>query len=219
LIFGRHDRLGLIGGIRDVVEIIAIVAAGVWAFYVFVYQNQVVPSLATPALEVSSRLERLGTHRNLVAIHVETKYRNIGSVTVYFLGVATAIYGERISATSGKHKATTNGVVVNFARDFVASRGLLLFSSGYVTGLGNRSRTSNLWIEPGGESIEDHTFYVAESDGVDRIAVFSIARYTRFGDREVPTRIETAVDGYPSFVGDNANGYQISAPTAELDLH
>ena len=34
--------------VRDVVEVIAIVAAGIWAFYVFAYENRIKPSISNP---------------------------------------------------------------------------------------------------------------------------------------------------------------------------
>jgi hypothetical protein len=42
--------------VRDVV---AIVAAGVWAFYVFAYENRIKPSLAGPEVNVVASMQRL----------------------------------------------------------------------------------------------------------------------------------------------------------------
>jgi hypothetical protein len=42
--------------VRDIVEVVAIVAAGIWAFYVFAYENRIKPSLADPNVDVSVHL-------------------------------------------------------------------------------------------------------------------------------------------------------------------
>jgi hypothetical protein len=55
-----HDdgnrRHGAIRIVRDVVEIAAIVAAGLWAFYVFVYENRIKPSFLPPELAVTASI-------------------------------------------------------------------------------------------------------------------------------------------------------------------
>jgi hypothetical protein len=32
--------------VRDVVEVVAIIAAGAWAFYIFAYENRIKPAMA-----------------------------------------------------------------------------------------------------------------------------------------------------------------------------
>ena len=54
---GRDDRIAVV---RDVVEVVAIVAAGIWAFYIFAYENSFKPSHAPPAINVKTTLQKLG---------------------------------------------------------------------------------------------------------------------------------------------------------------
>ena len=63
---------------RDVVEILAIVAAGAWAFYTFVYENQIKPTLEKPEAQVESVLTKLGERNGLVAVRSRVTIANVG---------------------------------------------------------------------------------------------------------------------------------------------
>src|ERR1700727_3009702 len=71
--------------VRDVVEVIAIVAAGIWAFYVFAYENRIKPSMASPEVDITSSIQRLSERNGLIAVGVRLELRNIGTVKAHFL--------------------------------------------------------------------------------------------------------------------------------------
>ena len=52
--------------VRDVVEIVAIVAAGIWAIYTFVYVERLKPAWARPDVGLTASLHKLGERNGLV---------------------------------------------------------------------------------------------------------------------------------------------------------
>jgi hypothetical protein len=59
---------------RDVIEIVAIIAAGAWAFYVFIYENRIKPSFAKPDINVTASIQRLGERNGMIAIGLRTDF-------------------------------------------------------------------------------------------------------------------------------------------------
>src|SRR5271170_4421999 len=92
---GRH-RSHVTAMIRDVVEVVAILAAGAWAFYIFIYENRIVPATAHPEVNFAASLQKVSRHNGLIGVRLETDMRNIGTVHAHFLGFAVAVVGERI---------------------------------------------------------------------------------------------------------------------------
>jgi hypothetical protein len=73
--FFRRDRTGeasTLTMVRDIVEIVAIVAAGIWAFYVFVYENRIKPTLQPPDVTITGSIERIGRVHGLDTIRLTT---------------------------------------------------------------------------------------------------------------------------------------------------
>lgn len=101
MLFGnRHEgRAHIIAVMRDVVEIVAIVAAGCWAFYIFAYENRIKPSLADPHVDVTASLRNLGEHHGPIAIEYHQELHNVGTVAAIFLGLALNIDGRRVTVT------------------------------------------------------------------------------------------------------------------------
>ena len=86
VLFGRHDakRRTTVGLIRDVVEVVAIVAAGAWAFYIFAYENRIKPSWASPEVNFTATMQRLGERNGLIAVRVHQTMHNFGTVPANF---------------------------------------------------------------------------------------------------------------------------------------
>jgi hypothetical protein len=90
----------LIAILRDVVEVLAIIAAGVWAFYIFAYENRIKPSMANPDVDVTASIQRIGEQNGLVAIGLHMRLHNIGTVKAHFLGIAVNVYGQRVVSSA-----------------------------------------------------------------------------------------------------------------------
>src|SRR5215469_7424819 len=82
--------------LRNIVEVCAIIIAGAWAFYVFAYQNVIVPSLAPPTPTFTVQMHHVGNNGRLAVVRIDETIRNIGTVPVYFLGHAMTVLGTKV---------------------------------------------------------------------------------------------------------------------------
>lgn len=77
--FGRRERNEPLATLPDAVEIIAIVAAGLWALYVFAYEQRLKPASEPPSLRLTGSLHKLGTHNGLIQLAIKATISNNGS--------------------------------------------------------------------------------------------------------------------------------------------
>ncbi len=80
---------------RQIIEIAALIAAGVWAFYVFVYKERIKPASAAPNIQIlrSVTHEALPRGKELVTVIITLK--NLGTVDVEMGGLIVNAYGIR----------------------------------------------------------------------------------------------------------------------------
>jgi hypothetical protein len=81
--------------IRHAVEAIAIVAAGIWAFYVFIYQERIKPALEPPSLEVNINFDRGTIVRGVRVAELNVIMHNTGRSDLELVGTIFTAYGER----------------------------------------------------------------------------------------------------------------------------
>ena len=68
-------------------QTVAIISAGLWGVYTFVYQAQIAPSLAPPTVSLSSTLERVGKQKDIAAIKMSLTRTNPGQNSVRILAL------------------------------------------------------------------------------------------------------------------------------------
>lgn len=160
MLFGARRRAGQ-------GEIVAIVAAGIWAFYVFAYENRIKPSLADPEVNVTASMQRLGERHGLIAVGIRLQLHNIGTVKAHFLGMALNVYGQRVA--EGRPQISSGGRLLQY--DF----------SGYA-------------LDPGSTLENERTFYVPQGR-FDLLSLGFDAPYTKFDDATIPTHLEITPQG------------------------
>lgn len=83
---------------RHLVEIVALIVAAAWGFYVFVYQERIKPAEAPVTLQVTP----LVTHETLpngrLLVHVMVSMKNIGTSEVQLAGTVENVYGIRFGS-------------------------------------------------------------------------------------------------------------------------
>src|SRR3712207_5827306 len=82
--------------LNGAVQTLAIVLAGAWAVYTFVYEAKIAPGLAPPSVSVTSTLERVGQRGDLVAIRSTVSRTNVGQTEVRVLGLTYNVVGVRM---------------------------------------------------------------------------------------------------------------------------
>jgi hypothetical protein len=81
--------------LNSAVQTLAIVLAGIWGVYTFVYEAKIAPGLAPPSVSVTSTLERVGQRGDLVAIRSTVTRTNVGQAEVRVLGLTYNVVGVR----------------------------------------------------------------------------------------------------------------------------
>ncbi len=204
--------------IRDIVEIVAILAAGIWAFYVFIYENRILPSQAQPEVNFTASLAKVSQHNGLVGVRMDTDIHNIGTVRAHFLGVATAVVGQRILPTVSARPAIVTTDAVSRAPFYTASKNAIVYENAYVTALGDPRTGQDLPLEPGNDVRSETIFYVPERR-FDRLSVYVVGRFTRDDDKPIPTRLYEGKDGLPRFTRGGSNVSEFSTYVTSLDLN
>lgn len=81
--------------LRHVVEVVAIVAAGLWGFYVFIYQERIKPAAEPAALAPSVAIDRLGRDARRDILRITVTLRNTGKTEFDIAADAYNVWGER----------------------------------------------------------------------------------------------------------------------------
>lgn len=174
--------------VRDVVEVLAIIAAGIWAFYVFAYENRIKPSMASPDVNVTASIQRLSQRNGLIAVGVRLRLQNIGSVKAHFLGIALNVYGQRIVVTQPRPKTEMRSLRYEYDAFYRAEPLVPVYSYAYVTRLGDPSTGQDTELDPG-TTIENYrTFYVPQGK-FDLLIVGIDAPYTKYESKTIPTHL------------------------------
>jgi hypothetical protein len=222
MLFGGKGRLRgphAVATVRDVVEVVAILAAGIWAFYVFAYENRIKPAMADPDINVTASMQRLGARNGLIGVGLHLELRNVGTVRAHFLGLAVNVYGQRIVPATSRVSSQQPGLRYTFARYYRAQPAVLLYSWAYVTNLGNRSTGQDTMLDPGTAINNDHTFYVP-TGRYDLLTLGIDTPYTKFEDQVIPTHLSVTPQGAATVVtalSSKVNQYNIK-PVASLDI-
>ncbi len=83
--------------LRHVVEAVAIVAAGVWAFYTFIYQEHIKPANEPAALDVGVSVQRLGRDAHREILEATLRLRNSGKTEIDIAADALNVWGDRFA--------------------------------------------------------------------------------------------------------------------------
>ncbi|MFZ0031969.1 MAG: hypothetical protein WAK84_08855, partial [Candidatus Cybelea sp.] len=124
--FGRRERNEPLGTLRDAVEVVAIVAAGIWALYVFAYEQRFKPASEPPSLRLTGSLYKLGTHNGLVQLAVKATIYNNGSTDATLIATGFTADGLRYAPNTTPAVDRSIGGLTVYQRDaHVASRTLI----------------------------------------------------------------------------------------------
>ncbi|HEX8805486.1 MAG TPA: hypothetical protein VF741_01005 [Candidatus Aquilonibacter sp.] len=85
--------------VRHVVEVLALVAAGVWAFYVVIYQERIKPAGEPAALNDTITIERIGQDRTRDVLDVAMHLHNYGKTEIEVAADGYNLWGDRYATT------------------------------------------------------------------------------------------------------------------------
>lgn len=182
--------------LKNVVEIVAIIGAGIWGVYTFVYQAEIVPNLAPPTLSVTNTLEKAGTKGNTIAIHSTMTRSNVGQTGVRLLGLTYNVEGikVRFADTTERPAELAHQIhpssTVSEARYYQEPQhGEVILRSGVLFKGGTDLPSSTSALNPGEALSRDLVFY-ADRSRFDLVRVQVRLYYSKESDPAIPLVFE-----------------------------
>jgi hypothetical protein len=203
---------------RDVVEILAILAAGVWAFYVFAYENRIKPSLGNPQVEFSTTMTKVAERNGTIAVSLDTEMRNVGQVPAHFIGYAIWVFGVKATRLPQPRRARGSPGTLSLPDAFYREgHRTAIYGFGYVTSLGDPATSADLLLDPGDVNRSQDVILVPAGK-FDILEAYIHARYTKYDNKVVPTKLALDRFGYPRFVGDHANNWDFDNVVSRISI-
>ncbi len=117
---------------RHIAEIVAIVAAAIWALYVFVYQESIKPASQPPELQPTYTVEHALLPDGNEFVKVRTELRNNGASTIYMAGLSMNIYGERFENVDVSIESDPSSGSVHANRTLKRTTPVFLYASAFL---------------------------------------------------------------------------------------
>ncbi len=205
---------------RDVIEIAAIALAGIWAIYVFVYENRIKPMIAPPDVVFSAQMERAGTHDGFAVVRVLTHVKNVGTVPAQFLGYSLTILGSRFEPRAQARRESSDEEVLQPFYSF--SKPVVVYRDAFLTRAADPSLKSDLRLGPGESADEDKVAY-APLATFDHLSLKIVALYVKNANGPIPVTLSYDAGGVPQFAVNGAarskpDVYGVNTEVAALDL-
>jgi hypothetical protein len=202
--FFRRDRASEASTLtmaRDVVEIVAILAAGIWAFYVFVYENRIKPALQPPDVTITGSMDRVGRVHGLYAIRLTVEANNVGSTAVTFLAYSVTVIGTRVVLSKTPLYIMHTPYADAFQRHFRLVDSVVVYRNAFLTRDADPNTTTGFTLRPASSSKEDYVFYVPAGT-YDRLNAVFVGRIERKGGPQMKTTMTIGPNGVPVIAGD-----------------
>jgi hypothetical protein len=150
--------------IRTAVEIVAILAAGLWALYTFVYEQRIKPLSEQAEFSVPTTVTQGPTVNGVVFLEIHKRVENNGNVPIDIAAEALNVYGEKI-VKAGRVQQTKTPFAVELRADVPRQPVALLFSK--------------VKLRRGAVGGDPHTsFYLPPHSSAEQIFVVAIPAHT-----------------------------------------
>lgn len=187
----RASLLGITESINNIVQIVAIIAAGGWAFYTFVYEDRIKPAAEPPVTSFSSSLTVVGRKDNLIAVQAKHELRNIGKIRIRILVSVTTVNGVLITSGKAQEKSSTSVYHNQYAK---ASKQDVIFRKGTLYKGAYAQLDKSLILDPGEPWTENYIFYIPKAK-FDLIRSEAYYIFTKNADKLYPFTLEESTKG------------------------
>ena len=178
MLFARHDRKDTISTIRDVVEVVAILLAGLWALYVFVYEQRIKPASEPPSLILTGSLHRLGAQNGLIRIGMNATILNNGHTNASLIATSFAADGLRYSANAAPVTDRSIDGLTTYERDGRVASRTLVYRIVELTRQVSSKYSTSFTLSPG-QTVPYSSIFVVKSGEFDTIALYGSLAYTK----------------------------------------
>jgi hypothetical protein len=192
--------------VRTAVEIVAIVAAGLWALYTFVYEQRIKPLSEAPQFSDPVSVDQGPTTNGVVLLTVHKRLENSGNVPIDIAAESLSVYGEKLDSRVRRIQQDNTATFVQMSADVPRRAVALLFSfaklrSGAVGG----DQSINFFVPP--HSSSEETFVVAVPARV--YPVIKIGRKDFIGKAPISPKISVRIVRTPM------GAYELQSPQRE----
>lgn len=174
--------------IRTAVEIIAIVAAGLWALYTFVYEQRIKPLAEAPEFSLPTIVDQGPTINGIAFLTIHKRLENTGNVPVDIAAESLSVYGESVGPRTERVKRRDDTAWVEIDADVPRQKVALLFSIAKLRGGSVGGRTN--FYTPA-HSSQEETYLVAVPAKI--YPVILIARTDYIGKAPIKAKIPVKI--------------------------
>jgi hypothetical protein len=136
--------------IRHIVEIVAIVAAGAWAFYTFIYEERIKPAHEPLEAVETVSLVRDGRIRNMDVVRVKVGIRNVGKTEFDSIALSLKVFGYRYGREVRFTSDTAGSYAITDAAPLTAPKLILDRVELYAGAVHGKADVHNI-IDPGAD--------------------------------------------------------------------
>ena len=146
--------------VRHIVEAVAIVSAGIWAFYTFVYQERIKPASEPAALTLTIALSSLGHDRLRDIVNLHVGLHDTGKTEIDIAADGYNIWGERYGGQSVvRRRESPDRYRFDSGLPIVSRRLITAFAELRDAAVGG-TKGNHIIIEPGSTETLDRVFAV-----------------------------------------------------------
>lgn len=178
-------------------QTLAIVGAGAWAVYIFIYEARIKPSLAPPAVSVTTNLVKAGERGDRIAIRSTVTRTNVGQTGVRILGLTYNVVGIKARFEEGTGQgdpfagALPKASVVEQARGYsLSEKGDVILRQGLLFAGATDLPSAPSDLNPG-EAVSRDLIVYADRSQYDSVRFKVSLAYGKSTDEAVALRFET----------------------------
>jgi len=164
---------------KAAVEVVAIIAAGTWAFYQFIYTDRIRPFLETPSLTDTITLQKLGSRGPWQVIQSTETIANDSKIRVSILAHTVNVYGVRVVDKPNETGFALHDGAWDENRTYRLGKAVLLQSHALLYTGDARSQNRRWWFEPD-DKVVSNAIYLVPKNAYDIVRFDTNVQYTKY---------------------------------------
>ncbi|MGB8909788.1 MAG: hypothetical protein WCC84_13680 [Candidatus Cybelea sp.] len=202
---GRHEGNRTVATVRDIIEIVAILAAGFWALYVFAYEQRIKPASEPPALLVTGSVHKLGEHNGLIQLGYNGSVRNIGHSEVNLIALGFVAEGLTYTGKGVPHVDRPYEGLSTYERDARVASRTVVYRTVELTKFVQKNYGGGFGLSPGAE-VPYSGIVLVKAGEYDSVALYGSVAYTKVPvEAGYPTKVVRTPNDAIYFVSVNGD--------------
>jgi hypothetical protein len=186
---------------RDIIEIVAILAAGAWAIYTFVYEERIKPAGDPPSVVLTGSLQRLGERDGMVQMGFRATLRDIGHTRVYIIAQAISAVAQEYTRDATPAVTHPFPGVTEYDRSARIARSVTVYRQEEFTRYADPKYKSGFELDPG-DQIPYSGIFLVPKRSFDSVTIFGSVAFSKYRD-VYPTTLTSLQNGVVIFTSTN----------------